>query len=53
MMRTLDAAAVQAATPWLELIAAIAGALAEDAVTAQSVTCIRSVCPAAAPGRCC
>ena len=33
-MRTLDAAAVRAATPWPELIAAIAAALAEDAVTA-------------------
>ena len=34
MMRTLDAAAVRAATPWPELIAAIAAALAEGAVTA-------------------
>ena len=33
-MRTLDAAAVRAATPWPELIAAIAAALAEDIVTA-------------------
>ena len=34
MIRTLDAAAVRAATPWPELIAAIAAALAEDAVSA-------------------
>ena len=34
MMRTLDAAAVRAATPWPELIASIAEALAGDAVTA-------------------
>jgi ornithine cyclodeaminase len=33
-MRTLDAAAVQAATPWPELIAAIAAALAEGSVIA-------------------
>ena len=33
-MRMLDAAAVRAATPWPELIAAIAAALAGDAVTA-------------------
>ena len=33
-MRTLDAAAIRAATPWPELIAAIAAAVAEDAVTA-------------------
>ena len=34
MIRTLDAAAVRTATPWPELIAAIAAALAEDAVSA-------------------
>ena len=34
MIRTLDAAAVRAATPWPELIAAIAAALAEDRVAA-------------------
>lgn len=34
MMRTLDAAAIRTAMPWSELIAAIAAALAEDAVTA-------------------
>ena len=34
MMRTLDAAAVRAATPWPELISAIAEALTGDAVTA-------------------
>ena len=33
-MRMLDAAAVRAATPWPELIAAIAAAVAEDSVTA-------------------
>ena len=33
VMRTLDADAVRAATPWPELIAAIAAALAKDAVT--------------------
>ncbi|MCY4422524.1 MAG: ornithine cyclodeaminase family protein [Acidimicrobiaceae bacterium] len=33
-MRMLDAAAVRAATPWPELIAAIAAAVAEDAATA-------------------
>lgn len=34
MMRALDAYAIRAATPWPGLIAAIAAALAEDAVTA-------------------
>ena len=34
VMRTLDAAAVRAATPWPELIAALGAALAEGSVTA-------------------
>ena len=42
----LDADAVRAATPWPELIAAIAGALTEDAVTAPE----RHVHPVGLPG---
>ncbi|MYE56584.1 MAG: ornithine cyclodeaminase family protein [Acidimicrobiaceae bacterium] len=45
-MRVLDADAVRAATPWPELIAAIAGALVEDAVTAPE----RHVHPVGLPG---
>lgn len=46
VMQTLDAAAVRAATPWPELIAAIAAALAGDAVTAPE----RHVHPVGLPG---
>ena len=45
-MRVLDADAVQAATPWPELIAAIAETLAGDAVTAPE----RHVHPVGLPG---
>ena len=45
-MRVLDSAAVRAATPWPELIAAIAEALIEDAVTAPE----RHVHPVGLPG---
>lgn len=45
-MRTLDADAVRAATPWPELIAAIAAALMEDDVTAPD----RHVHPVGLPG---
>ncbi len=45
-MRTLDADAVRAATPWPELIAAIAAALVEDDVTAPE----RHVHPVGLPG---
>ena len=45
-MRVLDAAAVRAATPWPELISAIAEALTEDAVTAPE----RHMHPVGLPG---
>ena len=45
-MRMLDAAAVRAATPWPDLIAAIAAAVAEDAATAPE----RHVHPVGLPG---
>ena len=45
-MRTLDAAEIRAATPWPELIAAIAAAVAEDTVTAPE----RHVHPVGLPG---
>lgn len=46
MIRVLDADAVRAATPWPELISAIAEALAGDAVTAPE----RHVHPVGLPG---